>query len=112
MHGDVELGKEIVDSLMQWSLDHGGVHVLLSNLYASENRWEDVAKVRKDMENKNVRKVPGCSSIEVVGVVCKFVAGDRSHFLMEDITLLLVVIKTQLKAVGLDDDVITELIPG
>ncbi|KAF9587605.1 hypothetical protein IFM89_004437 [Coptis chinensis] len=112
MHGDVELGKETVDSLMQRSLDHGGVHVLLSNLYASENRWEDVAKVRKDMENKNVRKVPGCSSIEVDGVVCEFVAGDRSHFLMEDITSLLFVIKTQLKAVGLDDDLITELIPG
>ncbi|KAF9603278.1 hypothetical protein IFM89_034611 [Coptis chinensis] len=83
MHGDVELGKETADGLMQRSLDHCGVHVLLSNI-----------------------------SIEVDGVVCEFVAGDRSHFLMEDITSLLVVIKTQLKAVGLDDDVITELIPG
>ncbi|PIA37743.1 hypothetical protein AQUCO_03000343v1 [Aquilegia coerulea] len=109
MHGDVELGKETVESLMQRSLDHGGVHVLLSNMYASEKRWEDVAKVRKDMDDKNVKKVPGCSLIEVDGVVREFVAGDRSHVFMEDFISLLLVITKQLKEFPFDDDVGIEL---
>ncbi|RVW36134.1 Pentatricopeptide repeat-containing protein [Vitis vinifera] len=71
VHGDVELGKETVECLAERSLDHGGVHVLLSNMYASANQWEDVAKVRKGMEEKKVKKVPGCSLIEVDGAHLK-----------------------------------------
>ncbi|XP_037493961.1 pentatricopeptide repeat-containing protein At5g66520-like [Jatropha curcas] len=67
VHGDVELGKETVDNLVRLNLDHGGVHVLLSNMYASANKWGDVARVRKGMEDKKVRKVPGCSLIEADG---------------------------------------------
>jgi pentatricopeptide repeat protein len=104
VHGDVELGKETVEHLVQHSLDHGGVHVLLSNMYASANQWDGVAKVRKGMEEKRVKKVPGCSLIEVDGMVSEFVAGDRSHVLMEEIMLRLLAIDTHLKFPWLDDD--------
>ncbi|MCL7047452.1 hypothetical protein MKW94_014358 [Papaver nudicaule] len=108
MHGEVELGKETVENLANLSLDHGGVHVLLSNIYASVNQWEDVAKVRKEMENKNVKKVPGGSSIELDGVVCEFVAGDRSHRLMEDIVSILLLINNQLRSLHFDDELVFE----
>jgi hypothetical protein len=104
VRGDVELGKETVERLVQQSLDHGGVHVLLSNMYASANKWDDVAKVRKGMEEKKVRKVPGCSLIEVDGVVCEFVAGDRSHLLMEEIILMSLAIDKHLKFLWCDYD--------
>ncbi|GLT38218.1 hypothetical protein SLA2020_124820 [Shorea laevis] len=67
MHGDVELGNETGQSLAKRSLDRDGVHVLLPNMYASVNQWEGVVKVREEMEDKKVRKVPGCSLIEVDG---------------------------------------------
>lgn len=79
VHGEVELGKEMVDDLVERSLDHDGIHVLLSNIYASANQWADVEKTRKEMEENKVKKVPGCSLIEVDGVVCEFIAGDRSR---------------------------------
>ncbi|KAF8394398.1 hypothetical protein HHK36_020606 [Tetracentron sinense] len=104
VYGDVELGREMVESLVDRSLDHGGVHVLLSNMYASANRWEDVAKVRKGMEEKRVTKVPGCSLIEVDGVVCEFVAGDKCHLLTEELLLLLLGIDKHLKSAGFEDD--------
>ncbi|KAL3568571.1 hypothetical protein D5086_031222 [Populus alba] len=104
VHGDVQLGEEMVDSLAQRCLDHGGVHVLLSNMYASADKWEDVSKVRKKMEDKNIRKLPGCSSIEVNGTVCEFVTGDRSYALEEDIMFLLFGIDKQLKSLFPDDD--------
>ncbi|XP_062220887.1 pentatricopeptide repeat-containing protein At5g66520-like [Phragmites australis] len=78
-HGDVELGKRVVEWLAELGLDHSGVHVQLSNMYAGWSKWEDVVKVRRTMEERKVVKVPGCSMVEVDGVACEFVAGDRSH---------------------------------
>ena len=66
---DVELGKETVEHLIQQSLNHGGVHVLPSNMYASANQWDGVAKLRKGMEKKRVRQLLKCNLIEVDGVV-------------------------------------------
>ncbi|KAK1629993.1 hypothetical protein QYE76_004308 [Lolium multiflorum] len=76
--GDMELGKELVEWLAELGLDHSGVHVQLSNMYAGSSKWEDVVRVRTAMEEKKVVKVPGCSMVEVDGVACEFVAGDRS----------------------------------
>ncbi|XVE79923.1 hypothetical protein DITRI_Ditri14bG0096200 [Diplodiscus trichospermus] len=104
VHGDVELGKETVESLVERGLDHGGVHVLLSNMYASSNRWDWVVKVRKDMGAKKVTKVPGCSLIEIDGRVCEFIAGDMSYLLIEEVMLFLLGIDNHLKFFRLDDD--------
>ncbi|KAK3026122.1 hypothetical protein RJ639_042565 [Escallonia herrerae] len=67
VHGNVNLGEEMVKSLVKRRLDHSGVHVLLSNIYASADKWDGVEKVRNGMEQKKVNKVPGCSLIEVDG---------------------------------------------
>lgn len=102
MHGNVELGEKTLEGLMDRRLDQSGVHVLLSNMYASASRWEDVLKVRKGMEEKKVKKVPGCSLIELDGMVVEFVAGDRSHYLMDKMSLLLLGMDKQLKSFGCD----------
>ncbi|XP_051146884.1 pentatricopeptide repeat-containing protein At5g48910-like [Andrographis paniculata] len=77
VHGDVNLGKRTVDELSERSLDHSGVHVLLSNIYASLDKWNEVAGVRARMAEKRVQKVAGCSCIEVEGKVVEFVAGEK-----------------------------------
>ena len=66
-----------VEWLAELGLDHSGVHVQLSNMYACSSKWEDVVRIRSVMEEKKVAKVPGCSMVEVDGVACEFVAGDR-----------------------------------
>ncbi|XP_059623317.1 pentatricopeptide repeat-containing protein At5g66520-like [Cornus florida] len=106
VHGEVDMGRETVRGLIEKKLDHSGIHVLLSNIYASANKWDAVENVRKGMEEKNVKKVPGCSLIEVNGVVCEFIAGDRSHVLMEDIIPFSLAIETHLKSLCFDDDFI------
>ncbi|KAH7669257.1 TPR-like protein [Dioscorea alata] len=103
VHGEVELGKETVESLVKLGIDHSGVHVLLSNMHASTDQWEDVLKVRKGMEEKKVMKVPGCSMIEIDGVACEFVAGDRSHMYMEEIMSVVEATDVQLKYSDFDD---------
>ncbi|KAK6916964.1 Pentatricopeptide repeat [Dillenia turbinata] len=103
-HGDVELGKETLECFIEQRLDHSGVHVLLSNMYASANQWDDVSNIRKGMEVNRVKKVTGCSLIEVDGVVCEFTAGERSHVLMVEMVHLLLGINKQLKSLCFDDE--------
>ncbi|GJM87515.1 hypothetical protein PR202_ga03478 [Eleusine coracana subsp. coracana] len=85
-HGHVHLGRQVMAWMADLGLDnHSGVHVQLSNMYAGSSNWEHVLSVRNAMEDKQVLKLPGCSMVEVDGVACEFVAGDRSHPRMRDI---------------------------
>ncbi|CAA3027807.1 pentatricopeptide repeat-containing At5g66520-like [Olea europaea subsp. europaea] len=102
VHGDIDLGREIVEGLAERCLDQSGIHVLLSNIYASINQWDDVERVRKGMEEKKVKKVPGFSLIEVDGSVFKFFAGDRSHDQMKEIEFTSLGIDKDLKSIQVD----------
>lgn len=63
----------------------GAVYVQLSHMYAAAGMWENVAKVRKVMESRGIRKEQGCTWIEVAGKVHTFVVEDRSHPLVGEI---------------------------
>ncbi|KAK6154065.1 hypothetical protein DH2020_013704 [Rehmannia glutinosa] len=67
VHGDdMVVGKLMVDGLNEGSLDHSGLHVLVSNIYASVNKWDYVERARKGMVEKRVKKVTGCSLLEAL----------------------------------------------
>ncbi|CAH1437075.1 unnamed protein product [Lactuca virosa] len=100
VHGNVELGKEMVESLVERGLDFSGVHVLLSNIYASVDEWGYVESLRKKMEDEKVKKEVGCSLIEVEGVVCEFVAGNK--VVMEEIELVSLGIDKHLRSYWID----------
>ncbi|XXG55414.1 hypothetical protein AAC387_Pa03g3088 [Persea americana] len=85
IHGHVDLGKCVIDHIAQLDpSSHGGGYMLLSNLYASVGRWDEVATVRKVM-NDRVESNPGCSWIEVNGVIHEFLSADRLHPQIEGI---------------------------
>ncbi|XP_022716711.1 pentatricopeptide repeat-containing protein At5g66520-like [Durio zibethinus] len=79
VHKNIELAEEATRHLAQLDRLNDGYYVVLSNIYAEADRWEDAARVRKLMKNRGVKKTPGCSSIMVDGVIHEFVAGDDSH---------------------------------
>ncbi|CAN6467914.1 unnamed protein product [Victoria cruziana] len=89
IHGNFDLGETIGNTLLKLEPEHDGNYVLLSNLYARAARWADVATVRSRMRMKGVTKLPGCSSIELEGVIHQFFAGDRSHPQSEEIYSIL-----------------------
>ncbi|PUZ76628.1 hypothetical protein GQ55_1G306100 [Panicum hallii var. hallii] len=64
MHGEVELGEEVAKKLIELEPRHGSRYILLSNLYGSANRWDDMATVRKLLKR---RKVPKGTGNTVVG---------------------------------------------
>lgn len=65
MHGELELGEEVAKKLIELEPRHGSRYILLSNLYGSANRWDDMAFVRKILKR---RKVPKGTGNAVVGM--------------------------------------------
>ncbi|XXG67489.1 hypothetical protein AAC387_Pa06g0827 [Persea americana] len=78
-----------------------GYYVQLSNILADFGRWEDVEVMRKLMREKGVKKVVGCSWIEVNEGVHSFVARDRvQHPEWESLFKTLKGLNEQMKGVG------------
>ncbi|CAK9160878.1 unnamed protein product [Ilex paraguariensis] len=79
IHGNIELGEEIGKNVIELEPHNSGRYVLLANMYANAGRWDDVANVRKLMNDRGVKKAPGFSVIEMEGAVNEFIAGGRGH---------------------------------
>nr|CAD1841819.1 unnamed protein product [Ananas comosus var. bracteatus] len=82
-----------------------GAYVLLSRVYASAQRWNDVAIIRRLMTEHGIRKEPGFSSVEADdGVLHQFVAGDTSHPRSADVYKKLDEIQRRLESAGYEPD--------
>jgi hypothetical protein len=73
---------------------------MLSNIYSNRGRWEDAAKLRLDMKEKGVEKVPACSWVEFEGKVHEFRVGDKSHPLSDQIYKKLDELGLEMKTMG------------
>ena len=73
---------------------------MLSNLYVAAGRWDDVAKVRTMLKHRGLKKIQGCSWIEINKRVHSFVAADRSHPKSEKIYMVLESLARQMKVAG------------
>ncbi|KAJ7290872.1 hypothetical protein O6H91_04G032800 [Diphasiastrum complanatum] len=60
-HGHVEIGKRAFDCVMKLEPENPAAYVLLSNIYAAAGQKDELAKIRKEMNDARVKKVPGCS---------------------------------------------------
>ncbi|CAI9104513.1 OLC1v1003199C1 [Oldenlandia corymbosa var. corymbosa] len=64
IHGDVDLGECIANTLMRIAHNDSSTHALLANIYASVDRWEDAKKVRIKMRSDGVEKDQGKKHID------------------------------------------------
>ncbi|XP_057435602.1 pentatricopeptide repeat-containing protein At2g22410, mitochondrial-like [Lotus japonicus] len=67
LHGNIPLAELATTKLLELDPSNSCNYVLSSNTYAGSNRWEDVIKMRGLMEESNVQKPSGSSSIEING---------------------------------------------
>ncbi|KAM3397053.1 pentatricopeptide repeat-containing protein like [Capsicum galapagoense] len=63
-HSNLELGEIIAKRLIERDPEDIGSYVLLSNIYATQERWDDVEKVRKMMVVNGIRKEAGSSLVQ------------------------------------------------
>lgn len=104
VYRNVEMAELAACRILELEPGNGACYVLLSNIYAKCNKWDEVQRVRKMMMDRGITKQPGCSLIEVHGEVHEFVAGDRSHLRSEDIYFKLEEMGRELKLAGYVSD--------
>ncbi|ONK77559.1 uncharacterized protein A4U43_C02F7840 [Asparagus officinalis] len=84
-YGNYELAKLSAEQLFEIEPNNAGSHVLLSNVYATNKKWQEVANTRKLLKDSGAKKEIGKSWVEVKNKVHVFVVGDRSHMKINEI---------------------------
>lgn len=79
IYGNVEAGNRVWKKLADMGVADCGTHVLSYIMYREAGLELEAKKVRKMISEAGMKKKPGCSVIEVNGVVEEFLAGDFCH---------------------------------
>jgi hypothetical protein len=79
IHGNVEIGKQVIKQLLELEGISGGLFVLISNLLYETRHWEDMKRLRKLMKECGTRKDMGVSSIEIDNSIHEFGVDDTRH---------------------------------
>lgn len=104
IYGNVELAEMACSRLLETDSNNHGAYVLLSNIYAKAGKWDCVSRLRQHMKVSGLEKEPGCSSIEVNGIIHEFLVGDNSHPLSTEIYSKLDEIVARIKSTGYVSD--------
>ncbi|CAL5440427.1 unnamed protein product [Camellia sinensis] len=101
LHGNVEFGQKAAEKLFELEPEMDYNYILLSDIFATKGRWDDVAKVRALMSNRGIKKEPGCSWVKIDSQAHIFFAQDGSDPKIKEICLqmggneIAVILKTQ-----------------
>lgn len=99
-HGNVELAEKAASKFLQLDPSNASPYVMLSHMYTKAQRWEEVARVKKHMLDRSMRRRPGCSLIEVENKIHLFVAEDKSHPMIKKIYEFWEEMSTKIKGAG------------
>lgn len=85
IHSNVELGELAAQRIL--ALDPGDVssYVMMSNAHSAAGKWHSVSILRREMKEKGLKRIPGCSWIEIRSKVHVFVTGDKNHHQKDEI---------------------------
>lgn len=75
VHSRADLAPFIAGRLLDADPTNSAGYVMLSNAYAVNQRWNEIGDLRGVMRERRVRKQPGCSWININGVVHEFLVG-------------------------------------
>jgi len=85
-YNDVERGERIAGYIMKLNPKDPATFVLLGNIYGAAKIYNKQEKIRKEMKEKNIKKQPGMSWIELNGKTNNFCVKDISHPNFKEIT--------------------------
>ncbi|CAK8579802.1 unnamed protein product [Lathyrus sativus] len=99
-HKNIEIGEEVSKKIQLLGPEGTGNFVLMSNIYSSIGRWDDAAHIRSIQRHRGYKKSPGCSWIEISGVIHAFIGGHQSHPQSASINNKLQELLVQMKKLG------------
>ncbi|KAL1322061.1 hypothetical protein HN51_066987 [Arachis hypogaea] len=103
-HRNIEMGEEVSKRIQKLGPESTGNFVLMSNIYSSVGRWDDAAQIRTIQQHQGYKKSPGCSWVEVSGIIHGFIGGDQSHPQSASINKKLQELLVQMKRLGYSAD--------
>ncbi|KAK8710199.1 hypothetical protein V6N13_145536 [Hibiscus sabdariffa] len=79
IHHNVEIGELAAKNLLGIDSNHAGYYILLSNMYAVDGKWGNLAQIRTLIREKGLKKMIGQSMVEIRNEIHSFVADDKLH---------------------------------
>lgn len=76
---NLEMGVHAAEQALKLDAQDGATHILLSNLYAASEKWDDVVEIRKRIKVLTLEKDPGLSWIEDKRNIQVFSSGVQSR---------------------------------
>ncbi|KAL6288558.1 hypothetical protein ACE6H2_006068 [Prunus campanulata] len=100
IHCNVELAERASKRLFELEPRNAGNYVLLADIYAEAKMWDEVKRVKKLLEARELQKVPGRSWIEVKRKIYSFISVDEFNPQMEQLHAFLAELSTEMKDRG------------
>ncbi|XP_073314626.1 pentatricopeptide repeat-containing protein At5g66520-like [Primulina huaijiensis] len=98
LHGNMKLGEVVSRHLIELEPENHAFYENLCDVYSRAGRFDDLKRIRSLMKEQEVRKtVPGCSMIEVDGIVYEFSVKGSPGIQMEVLNSLLMVLSNEMK---------------
>ncbi|TKY58322.1 Pentatricopeptide repeat-containing protein [Spatholobus suberectus] len=79
IHKNMELAELAAEKLFVLDPDNAGRYVILAQMFEDAGRWQDAARVRKIVKEKEIKKPIGYSSVELESGHQKFGVNDETH---------------------------------
>ncbi|KAI3706611.1 hypothetical protein L6452_24479 [Arctium lappa] len=89
IHLNMELGEFAAAKILDLDPRDVSSYVMVSNAHSAAGRWQSVSNIREEMRAKRMKRVPGCSWIEVGCEIRVFVNGDRRSSCSDEILTVL-----------------------
>ncbi|KAJ9555042.1 hypothetical protein OSB04_009656 [Centaurea solstitialis] len=77
IHLNTELGEFAAAKILDLDPRDVSSYVMVSNAHSAAGRWQSVSDIRHEMKAKRMKRIPGCSWIEVGCEIRVFFNGDR-----------------------------------
>ncbi|XP_024544082.1 pentatricopeptide repeat-containing protein At4g02750 [Selaginella moellendorffii] len=85
IHRDVARGEAAAEKILELEPGNAGAFVQLLNLYEAAGMRSRAARIKRAMEERGIKRLPGRSSIQIHDTVHEFTVGDTDHPRREEI---------------------------
>ncbi|KAL8262471.1 hypothetical protein R6Q59_023820 [Mikania micrantha] len=90
--GNTEIAERASKHIMKLNSENTGYYILVSNVYASLGKWDQVRMVRKSIKAKGLKKDAGKSWVDINKKIYAFSSGDNFFEQYEEVKKLLEVL--------------------
>ncbi|CAI8595509.1 unnamed protein product [Vicia faba] len=104
IHGEIEMAEKFMAKMLDHAPRDGGTHILLTNIYASSGKWDNVIEMKSTIRDLKLKKSPAMSWVDIDREVHTFMAGDLSHPRAHEILEMLHELIEKVKTLGYNPD--------